>query len=104
MAWVILIAAGLLEAVWATAMQASKGFRRWRPTVLFVVAMLASMGGLAWAMLEIPTGTAYAVWVGVGAVATVALQAARGKEGLTVVRSLLLVLLVGCLVGLKLVS
>ena len=104
MAWVILIAAGLLEAAWATAMQASKGFRRWRPTVLFVVAMLASMGGLAWAMLELPTGTAYAVWVGVGAVATVALQSARGKERLTVVRSLLLVLLVGCLVGLKLVS
>ncbi|MFA4840160.1 MAG: SMR family transporter [Agrococcus sp.] len=104
MAWVILIASGLLEAVWAAAMQASKGFREWRPTVLFVAAMLASMGGLAYAMLEIPTGTAYAVWVGVGAVATVALQAARGKERLTLIRSLLLVLLVGCLVGLKLVS
>ena len=104
MTWVILIASGLLEAVWAAAMQASKGFRRWRPTVLFVVAMVASMGGLAWAMLEIPTGTAYAVWVGVGAVATVLLQLARGKERLTLVRSLLLVLLVGCLVGLKLVS
>ena len=104
MSWVILIASGLLEAVWAAAMQASKGFRRWRPTVLFAAAMLASMGGLAWAMLEIPTGTAYAVWVGVGAFATVALQAARGKERLTLVRSLLLVLLVACLVGLKLVS
>ena len=104
MAWVILIASGLLEAVWAAAMQASKGFRRWGPTVLFVAAMLASMGGLAVAMLEIPTGTAYAVWVGVGAVATVALQAARAKERLTLIRSLLLVLLVGCLVGLKLVS
>ncbi len=104
MAWVILVASGLLEAVWAAAMQASNGFRKWRPTVLFVVAMVASMGGLAIAMLEIPTGTAYAVWVGVGAVATVALQAARGKERLTLIRSLLLVLLVGCLVGLKLVS
>ena len=104
MAWVILVASGLLEAVWAAAMQASKGFRKWRPTVLFAVAMVASMGGLAIAMLEIPTGTAYAVWVGVGAVATVALQVARGKERLTLVRSLLLVLLVGCLVGLKLVS
>ncbi|GEK80976.1 DMT family transporter [Agrococcus baldri] len=104
MSWIILLTSGLLEAVWASAMQASKGFRRWKPTVLFVVAMLASMGGLAWAMLEIPTGTAYAVWVGVGAVATVLLQLARGKERLTVVRSLLLVLLIGCLVGLKLVS
>lgn len=104
MAWVILIASGLLEAVWAAAMQASKGFRRWRPTVLFAVAMLASMGGLAIAMLEIPTGTAYAVWVGVGAVATVLLQLARGKERMSLLRSLLLLLLVGCLVGLQLVS
>lgn len=104
MSWIILLASGLLEAVWASAMQASKGFRRWKPTVLFAVAMLASMGGLAIAMLEIPTGTAYAVWVGVGAVATVLLQLARGKERLSVVRSLLLVLLIGCLVGLKLVS
>jgi quaternary ammonium compound-resistance protein SugE len=104
MAWVILIVSGLLEAVWAAAMQASDGFRKWRPTVLFAAAMLASMGGLAFAMIEIPTGTAYAVWVGIGAVATVVLQIARGKERLTLVRSLLLVLLVGCLVGLKLVS
>ena len=104
MTWVILIASGLLEAVWAAAMQASKGFNKWKPTVLFAGAMILSMGGLAWAMLEIPTGTAYAVWVGVGAVATVLLQLARGKERLTLVRSLLLVLLVGCLVGLKLVS
>lgn len=104
MAWVILIASGLFEAVWAAAMQASKGFRRWRPTVLFAVAMAASMGGLAIAMLEIPTGTAYAVWVGIGAVATVLLQLARGKERMSLVRSLLLLLLVGCLVGLQLVS
>ena len=104
MTWVILIASGLLEAVWAAAMQASKGFKKWKPTVLFAGAMILSMGGLAWAMLEIPIGTAYAVWVGVGAVATVLLQLARGKERLTLVRSLLLVLLVGCLVGLKLVS
>lgn len=104
MSWVILIASGLLEALWAAAMQGSKGFRRWRPTLVFAIAMLASMGGLAYAMLEIPASTAYAVWVGVGAVATVVLQAARGKERLTLVRALLLVLLVGCLVGLKLVS
>lgn len=104
MSWIILLASGLLEAVWASAMQASKGFRRWKPTVLFAVAMLASMGGLAIAMREIPTGTAYAVWVGVGAVATVLLQLARGKERISIVRSLLLVLLIGCLVGLKLVS
>lgn len=104
MSWIILLVSGLLEAVWASAMQASKGFKKWKPTALFVGAMVLSMGGLAWAMLEIPTGTAYAVWVGVGAVATVLLQLARGKERLTLVRSLLLLLLVGSLVGLKLVS
>lgn len=104
MAWLILVVSGLLEAVWATALQASDGFRKPRPTILFVVAMIASMGGLAIAMREIPTGTAYAVWVGVGAVATVVLQVVRGAERLTIVRGLLLVLLVGSLVGLKLVS
>ena len=104
MLWIVLVASGLLEAVWALALQASKGFTRLWPSVLLVAALLGSMGGLALAMLEIPTGTAYAVWVGAGAVATVVLQVARGAERLTLVRSLLLVLLVGSLVGLKLVS
>lgn len=104
MDWVVLIASGLLEAAWAIALGASKGFTRWKPTVFFVVAFIASMIGLAWAMLTIPVGTAYAVWVGIGAVATVLIAAARRDEKLTLVRALLLVVLIGGIVGLKAVS
>jgi len=104
MEWIVLIASGVLEAVWATALSASKGFRRWRPTVVFAVALVASMAGLAFAMTSLPTGTAYAVWVGIGATLTVVWGIVSGKEKATWGRSLMLVLLVGCVVGLKVVS
>ena len=104
MTWLVLIASGMLEAVWATALGASKGFRKPVPSIVFVVALVASMAGLAYAMGEIPTGVAYAVWVGIGATLTVIAGAVRGVERLTAVRTLLLVLLVGCVVGLKVVS
>jgi len=102
--WFVLIAAGVLEAVWATALGRSKGFRRWRPTVVVVIGLVGSMAGLAWAMTELPTGTAYAVWVGIGASLTVLWGMVTGRERATVARSLLIVLLVGCVVGLKVVS
>lgn len=104
MDWIVLIASGLLEAVWAIALGASKGFKRWRPTLLFLVAFVVSMAGLAYAMLTISVGTAYAVWVGIGAVVTVLIAALRGEERLTLIRALLLLLLVGAVVGLKVVS
>ncbi|MEV0589259.1 multidrug efflux SMR transporter [Nonomuraea sp. NPDC050310] len=104
MAWLVLIASGLLEAVWATALSASRGFRRIVPTVVFVVAMALSMLGLAFAMTEVPVGTAYAVWVGIGAALTVLIAVARGQEKLSVVRAALLAGLVACVVGLKAVS
>ncbi|WP_110590288.1 DMT family transporter [Microbacterium suaedae] len=104
MAWVILVLSGLLEAVWATALSASKGFRKKRPTVLFVVALLASMAGLAYAMRVIPTGTAYAVWIGIGAVLTTVIAIVRREERLTVARGILLIVLVGSVIGLKAVG
>ncbi|RZT85826.1 quaternary ammonium compound-resistance protein SugE [Pseudonocardia sediminis] len=104
MAWAVLIASGVLEAVWATALGASQGFTRRRPTVVFVVAIVVSMVGLAYAMTELPTGTAYAVWVGIGAVLTVVLAVARRQERLVPARAALLVVLIGCVVGLKAVS
>jgi len=104
MTWIVLIASGVLESVWATALAASKGFRRPVPTVLFGVSLLLSMAGLAFAMTEIPVGTAYAVWVGIGAVLTVLLAVIRGQETLSLARAALLVVLVGCVVGLKVVS
>lgn len=104
MAWFVLIISGMLEAVWATALSASEGFRRWRPTVVFFVAMIVSMAGLAWAMTSLPTGTAYAVWTGIGATLTVVWGIARGTERATLARMVLLVVLVGSIVGLKVVS
>lgn len=104
MAWVILIASGVLEAVWASALAASDGFRRRRPALLFVVALTASMAGLALAMTQLPTGTAYAVWVGVGATLTVVWAMVTRRERASLARILLLLLLVACVIGLKVVS
>lgn len=104
MSWLILIMSGVLEAVWATALAESRGLKRSVPTVVFVVALVVSMTGLAYAMNDLPTGTAYAVWVGVGAVLTVVWAIARGKERATAGRVLLLTGLIGCVVGLKAVS
>ncbi len=103
MTWGVLIVSGVLEAVWATALGASDGFKRWRPTVLFAVALSASMVGLAYAMSDIPVGTAYAVWVGIGAVLTVVISAVRGEAALSLVKAGLLAGLIACIVGLKLV-
>lgn len=104
MEWVVLIASGMLEAVWATALSQTKGFRRVGPTVVFVVALVLSMAGLAYAMTAISTGTAYAIWVGIGAVLTALWAIIRGAEKATLGRMLLLLGLVACVVGLKLVS
>ena len=104
MAWTILVISGMLEAVWATALSASNGFRRRGATALFMIAMVASMAGLAYAMTEVPTGTAYAVWVGIGATLTVLWGIVTGQERATRAKGLLLALLIVCVVGLKVVS
>ncbi|APZ34959.1 ligand-binding protein SH3 [Microbacterium aurum] len=104
MSWVILIISGMLEAVWATALGKSEGFTKLAPTIVFGVALVASMGGLAWAMRDISTGTAYAVWVGIGASLTVAYAMITGDEQFSLIKMLLILGLVGCVVGLKLVG
>ena len=104
MSWIILVVSGVLEAVWATALGKSEGFTKLWPTVVFGVTLVASMAGLAFAMREIPAGTAYAVWVGIGASLTVAYAMVTGAEPASVIKVLLLLGLVGCIVGLKLVS
>lgn len=102
MAWLVLLLSGVLEAVWAVALSRSEGFTRLTPSVVFVVGLVLSMGGLAYAMRTLPLGTSYAVWVGVGASLTVAFGMATGEEPVSVVKVLLLLGLVGCIVGLKL--
>lgn len=104
MSWIVLAVSGVLEAVWATALGRSEGFTKLGPSIVFGVALVASMAGLAWAMREIPTGTAYAVWVGIGAALTVVWAMIGGAEPVSVVKILLILGLVGCVVGLKVVS
>ena len=104
MYWTILIVAGVLESIWASALGASDNFRRPKPTALFAVSLVLSMAGLAVAMTEIPVGTAYAVWVGIGAVLTVIVAVVRKQETLSLARAALLVVLIGCVIGLKAVS
>ncbi|MGY1914097.1 DMT family transporter [Blastococcus sp. SYSU DS0973] len=104
MAWLVLIVSGVLEAVWAVSLDRSDGFTRPVPTAVFFVALAGSMGGLALALRELPLGTAYAVWVGIGAVLTVTWAMVTGAEPVSLVRLLLLAGIVGCVVGLKVVS
>ena len=107
MSWLILILSGSLEAVWAAALHRTAqttGRRRIAPTAVFLVSVLASTGGLAIAMQSIPTGTAYAVWVGVGVVLTSAYAMIAKVEPPTAARILLLGGIVACVAGLKLVA
>ncbi len=103
MFWLLLVVSGVLEAVWATALSRSEGLSRLAPSVLFVVALALSMAGLAIAMRELPVATSYAVWVGIGAVLTVAYAMLAGDEPASVVKLLLLAGIVGCVIGLKIV-
>lgn len=102
MAWFVLVVAGMLEAVWATALGKSEGFSRLVPTVVFFVALGLSMVGLGYAMRTLPVGTAYAVWVGIGAALTVGYAMITGDESVSVIKILLVAGIVGCVIGLKL--
>ena len=104
MSWILLIVSGVLEAVWATALGKSEGFSKLWPSIIFGGALVLSMAGLAWAMREIPIGTAYAVWVGIGAALTVTWAMVSGDTSVSWLKIALLVGLIGCIVGLKLVD
>ncbi|MFT4395064.1 DMT family transporter [Gordonia lacunae] len=102
MSWLILVVSGVLEAVWATALGKSDGFSKLGPTAVFVVALIASMAGLAVAMRDLPVGTAYAVWVGIGAVLTVVYAMATGEQAVSALKVFFLLMIVGGVIGLKL--
>lgn len=104
MPWVVLLFSAVLEAVWATALGQSEGLTRPGPTVVFAVFAVLSLVGLGWAMKSIPTGTAYAVWTGLGAVLTVIWAAATGQEVLTPLKVVFLLGIIGCAAGLKLAT
>ena len=94
MAWFQLLAAGILEIVWAGAMKQSQGFTRLWPTVVMLAAMLGSFGLLALAMRALPLGTAYPIWTGIGAVGAFALGIVAMGEAATPGRLLAAALIV----------
>lgn len=100
--WLILLGSAVLEAVWATALGLSDGFSRPLPTLIFAVAAALSMAGLGMAVRRIPLGTAYAVWVGIGAALTVGWAMATGVEAANPLKLLFIAGIVGCAAGLKL--
>lgn len=104
MPWIYLVAAGLLEICWAVGLKYTDGFRRPVPTLLTVVAIVGSMWLLGAAARTLPIGTAYAVWVGIGATGAALLGVVLFQEPLTLARAAFLVLLVVSIVGLKLTA
>jgi quaternary ammonium compound-resistance protein SugE len=100
--WLVLIFSGMLEAVWASALARSQNLTRPVPALVFVVGLALSMAGLSYALRELPVGTAYAVWVGIGASLTVAYAMAIGDESVSALKLLFLGGIVVCVIGLKL--
>ncbi len=100
-AWLMLILAGLLEVGWAIGLKANPGFNRLVPSLLTAAALIASFVLLARALKVLPLGTAYATWVGIGAVGTVIAGVILHGESLNTVKVVSIVAILGGLVGLK---
>lgn len=101
MAWIVLILSGILEAVWATALGKSEGFTKLLPTLVFIGGIIFSMLGLAYAMRTLPVGTAYAVWVGIGATLTIIYAMFTGAEPVSILKIVFLLMIVSGIIGLK---
>lgn len=104
MAWVYLTIAGLLEVVWAIGLKYTEGFTRLGPTAITVAAMVASVVLLGIALRELPVGTGYAIWTGIGTIGTAVLGILLFHEPATALRLASIGLIVAGIVGLKLVS
>ena len=104
MGWVYLVAAGVCEIFYAAAMPRTDGFTRLWPSVFCGVFIALSMYLLSLATRSIPVGTAYAVWVGIGASLAVIYSMATGQEAFSVLKMVFILGLVGCIIGLKAVS
>jgi quaternary ammonium compound-resistance protein SugE len=103
-AWIVLVVSGVLETVWAAALSRSEGLRRLVSSIVFAVALVLSMAGLAYAMRSIPVGTAYPVWVGIGAVGAALYGMVVLGEPASAGRMLCLVAVVGGVIGLKILD
>ena len=101
MSWLILLIAGLLEVVWAIGLKYTQGFTRITPGVITVIAMIASVVLLSWAMKTLPVGTAYAIWTGIGAVGAAIAGMVLLGESASLARIVSLCLIVAGIIGLK---
>ena len=104
MNWIVLFCAGLFEIAWVIGLKYSQGFTRFWPSLITVITMLISIGLLGLSMKNLPVGTAYAVWVGVGALGTAVLGIILFGEALNLARVLSLLLILLGIIGLKLSS
>jgi len=104
MSWIILVLAGLFEIGWAIGLKYTEGFTKFWPTVGTVSAMVISVGLLGIAMRDLPVGTAYAIWVGIGAVGTVILGMVLMGDAASPGRLVSLGLIIAGIIGLKLAS
>ena len=104
MAWIYLLVAGFFEISWAIGLKYSEGFSILIPSVITVACMVASFYFLALAVKDIPLGTAYAVWTGIGTIGTVILGIILFKEPATAMRFLCIFLVLAGITGLKLIS
>jgi len=104
MAWVYLLGTGVLEIVWAYYMKKSDGFTRPGPTVITIVAMIASFALLSVAMKSLPLGTAYTIWTGIGAVGAFFLGVAVLGEDVTPARLIAALLIVSGIITMKMAS
>lgn len=104
MAWICLVAAGVLEIVWAFFMKKSAGFTLIVPTAVTLITMIASFGLLSVAMRTLPLGTAYTIWTGIGAVGAFIVGVAVLGEVVSTARVIGALLIVGGIVTMKLAS
>jgi quaternary ammonium compound-resistance protein SugE len=104
MAWVLLVLAGMLETAWAVGLKYTQGFTRLVPSVLTAAAIVASMVLLAIAAKSLPIGTAYGVWVGIGAAGAAILGVVLFNEPVTPARLFFVALLLVSVIGLKLTA
>ena len=104
MAWVILVIAGLFETGWAIGLKYTEGFTRLWPTIWTILAMIVSLWLLGIAMKSLPVGTAYSIWVGVGAVGTVVLGIVLLGEPVNAGRLISITFIIAGIIGLKLAS
>lgn len=104
MAWITLFIAGLFEVVWATSMKLSDGFTRLTPSIITLIAMVASVVFLAISMKQLPLGTAYVIWTGIGAIGAFLVGIFYFQEPVTAMRMLFACMILAGLLGLKFTS